>query len=91
MPQSVDLLDERTLRIRTPAHEAGPADVVVTNRDGSTAEVPGAFRYQAWGSCGEAGQTLCLEKGRFAVRVTRPGATAHAEALTTKSGWFWFD
>lgn len=90
-PQSVELLDERTLRIRTPAHAAGPVDVVVTNPDGGLAALAGAFRYEVWGSCNEAGQTLCLEKGRFAVRATRPGATAHAETLTTKSGWFWFD
>ena len=90
-PQSVELLDARTLRIRTPAHAAGPADVVVTNPDGATASLPGAFRYEEWGSCREAGQTLCLEKGRFAVRATRPGVIAHAETLTTKSGWFWFD
>jgi len=90
-PQSVELLDARTLRIRTPAHAAGPADVVVTNPDGGLAALAGAFRYEEWGSCNEDGQTLCLEKGRFTVRATRPGATAHGESLTTKSGWFWFD
>ncbi len=90
-PQSVELLDAQTLRIRTPAHAAGPADVVVANPDGGLAALAGAFRYEEWGSCNEAGPTLCLEKGRFAVRATRPGATAHAETLTTKSGWFWFD
>ena len=90
-PQSVELLDARTLRIRTPAHAAGPADVVLSNPDGGLAALPGAFRYEKWGSCSEVGLTLCLEKGRFAVRATRAGATAHAETLTTKSGWFWFD
>ncbi len=90
-PQSVELLDERTLRIRTPAHAAGPADAVVSNPGGATASLPGAFRYEEWGSCREAGQTLCLEKGRFAVSATRADATGHAESLTTKSGWFWFD
>ena len=91
VPQSVDLLDARSLRIRTPAHEAGPADVVVTNPDGGLAALAGAFRYEEWGSRSEVGLTLCLEKGRFAVCVTRPGATAHAETFTTTSGWFWFD
>ncbi|MBK9963428.1 MAG: IPT/TIG domain-containing protein [Holophagales bacterium] len=90
-PQSVELLDARTLRIRTPAHAAGPADVAITNPDGATDSLPGAFRYEEWGACREAGQTLCLEKGRFAVRAARAGAAGHAEPLTTRSGWFWFD
>ncbi len=90
-PQTVELLDERTLRIRTAAHAAGPADVALSNPDGAMASLPGAFRYEAWGSCSQSGPTLCLEKGRFAVRATRAGAKGHAETLTTKSGWFWFD
>jgi photosystem II stability/assembly factor-like uncharacterized protein len=90
-PQSVELLDGRTLRIRTPAHAAGPADVVVTNPDGGLAALAGAFRYEELGSCSEVGLTLCLENRRFAIRATRSGATGRAETLTTKSGWFWFD
>lgn len=90
-PQTVELLDERTLRIRTAAHAAGPADVALANPDGAMTSLPGASRYEAWGSCSQSGPTLCLEKGRFAVRATRAGANGYAETLTTKSGWFWFD
>lgn len=87
---SVELLDAgRTLRVRTPAHDAGPADVVVENPDGTTASLAGAFRYEEWGSCRPNDVTLCLEAGRFAIRAAGSDRPANAKRLTSKSGWFW--
>jgi photosystem II stability/assembly factor-like uncharacterized protein len=96
--------DAQTIRIRTGAHAVGPADVVVANSDGSSASLPGAFRYEDWYSCSvfyagnnSGGTVLCLENGRFRVDVDwsdsrRPIAgKGHAEPLTIKSGYFWFE
>ena len=91
-PQSVELLDAWTLRIRTPAHAAGPADVVALQprrRPGHASRARSATRSGA--RAARAALRSAWRRGASTVRATRPGVTAHAETLTTKSGWFWFD
>lgn len=92
--------DAQTIRVRTGAHSAGSADVLVANPDGSTASIPNAFQYQNWiDSEGgvAASSTLYLEDGRFWVDVdwSDPArglaGKGHPVTLTLKSGQFWFD
>ncbi len=92
--------DARTIRVRTGAHSAGSAEVLVTNPDGSTATLPNAFEYQDWIDSeggAAASSTLYLEDGRFLVDVdwSDPArgleGKGHPQGLTLKSGQFWFD
>ncbi|PKL91097.1 MAG: hypothetical protein CVV21_09910 [Candidatus Goldiibacteriota bacterium HGW-Goldbacteria-1] len=46
-PAAVTYINSTTLRIITPAHAAGPADIVITNLDGQTATGAGMFTYSS--------------------------------------------
>jgi hypothetical protein len=41
----VEVLDVFRIRARVPANYAGPATIAVTNPDGATSTLTGAFRY----------------------------------------------
>jgi hypothetical protein len=45
----VSVLSSRSISARTPPHAEGVVDVVVTNPDGQTARLPGAFTYATLG------------------------------------------
>src|SRR5262249_49508358 len=42
---AVTVVSPTSITATTPAHSAGPVDVVVTNSDGGTGSLPGGFRY----------------------------------------------
>ena len=91
--------DASTIRVRTTAHAAGLADVVVHNADGGVAAKASAFGFENWAGptvsspapC-DPGQGLCLENGRFLAIVGRRSTTivpsAHPVMLSQKSGYF---
>lgn len=83
--------DETTLRVRTPSHAAGLVAVSVVGGSGESDERRDAFRYADWSAgCAEDSATLCLERGRFSVRVETPdGGRGHAFSMTAKTGGFW--
>jgi hypothetical protein len=67
VPVSADLLTPGVLYLDTPAHAAGPVDVVVANPDGQAVTAAGAYTYAApesfdfdgtWFGFGNAGQDI---------------------------------
>lgn len=83
--------DERTLRVRTPPHAPGFVTVSVVDPDLGADDLSSAFRYADWAAgCVEDSATLCLERGRFSVRVETPeGGRGQAFPMTAKTGGFW--
>jgi hypothetical protein len=80
----------QSIRVRSGPGAPGRADVRVTNPDGSGAVLAAAFLYASW-TCTPDAASLCLENGRFRVTASAPSGPARAQALTLKSGYFWFD
>jgi photosystem II stability/assembly factor-like uncharacterized protein len=86
-----------TLSATTPAHAPGSVDVTVRGDTGAGTLAAG-FAYTAFvpTPCVADASTLCLNSGRFKVRVAwqvpsnGSGGDASAVPLTSDTGYFWF-
>jgi hypothetical protein len=84
LPAHVIAVSNTTLAARAPSHDAGTVDLVVTNPDGRSARLPGAYTYVLFEAIavqpgsGLAGTTVAIVGSGF-----RPGVTAAFDDLAT--------